>query len=186
MEHRHRVPGIGWEIKSADGEVRYLARDSGEVLYADGQLVGTQEAAGLAGVRAPNFVRDWASRLDFPTPAAVLSTGRVWRAWQVVDYVRQRRRPKPGLERLSAIARRVAWWEDPERTRARPDLFIARVLGRGSVADILDIEAEFGRARMRRAVRSAPAGALDERARNYWHLVFDLPSEPAPGARTIR
>jgi hypothetical protein len=186
VEQRQRIPGVGWEIRSAEGRLRSLVRDGGGVLYADDRLVGTQEAAALVGVRAPNFVRDWASRPDFPAPAALLSTGRVWRDWEVADYAARRRRPRPSAERLAAIARRVAWWDEPERTQARPELFIARVLGRGSVPDILDIEAEYGRAQMRRAVQRAPAAVLDERARNYWELMLDLPSEPAPEARTIR
>ena len=42
------------------------------------RLVGTKEAAAIFGVRPSNFVRDWASRSDFPRPAATLARGRLW------------------------------------------------------------------------------------------------------------
>jgi hypothetical protein len=179
------VPGSGWDVVSADGVTLKKISEAGAVYHASDELVGTQEAAAIVGVRPPNFVRDWASRPDFPAPVGVLSSGRVWRATEVRDYVIRRRRPKPSPDRLAAIARRVAWWDDPERTEARPSLFIARVLARGSTEDVLDIEAQFGRTAMRRAVREAPAGVLGDRARNYWQLVLDLPREPAPPVRTI-
>ena len=54
-------------------------------------LVGTKEAASLAGVRPSNFVRDFANRADFPQPLAELSTGRVWRRSQVLEYVARRK-----------------------------------------------------------------------------------------------
>lgn len=42
------------------------------------RLVGTKEAAAIFGVEPSNFVRDWASRGDFPRPVATLSRGRLW------------------------------------------------------------------------------------------------------------
>jgi len=41
-------------------------------------LVGTKEAADVFGVRPQNFLRDWASRPDFPAPLANLAATRVW------------------------------------------------------------------------------------------------------------
>jgi len=49
-------------------------------------LVGTKEAAALYGVRPSNFVRDWASRQDFPEPVATLARGRLWAREAVVAY----------------------------------------------------------------------------------------------------
>lgn len=179
-----RVRGIGWDVTSAAGG-RLMIHDGGDVFHAEEELIGTSEAAAIAGVRPPNFVRDWASRVDFPAPAGTTSAGRIWRASEVREYVRRRRPVKPSAERLAAIARRVAWWDPPERTQSRPGLFIARVLARGSVDDILDIEAQYGKAGLRRAVQTAPADVLDERARNYWQLVLDLPRDPTPPVRRL-
>jgi predicted DNA-binding transcriptional regulator AlpA len=180
-----RLPGVGWEARSPDGDTRVLVRDTGEVFHARDELVGTREAASMVGVLPPNFVRDWASRVDFPAPVQTLSSGRVWRASQVREYVRRRRPAKPEADRLAAIARKVAWWDMPDRTLSRPGTFIARVLARGSTEDVLDIEARYGRAAMRAAARGAPLSVLDERARNYWRLVLDLPAEAAPPARRM-
>lgn len=180
-----RLPDVGWEVRSAEGDTRMLLRDTGDVFYASDVLVGTKEAASIVGVRPPNFVRDWASRPDFPAPVGNMSSGRIWRASDVREYVRRSRPLKPGADRLAAIARKVAWWDAPERTLSRPGTFIARVLARGSTADILDIAARYGRAAMRMAVQDAPASVLDDRARNYWRLVLDLPADAAPPVRRL-
>lgn len=180
-----RIPTIGWEESWPDGGSSRVIRDDGAILVeVKGELAGTSEAAALIGVRAPNFVRDWASRPDFPRPVGTLRSGRVWRAADVVAYRDRRRRPAPDDHRLSEIAGKVAWWEAPERTRARPERFIGRVLARGSVEDVLDVRAAYGPAALRRAVIEAPADILDPRARHYWELVLDLPhTEPPPARR---
>ncbi len=180
-----RLPSVGWEEARSTAGSRRIVRDDGEVLVGTRDaLVGTAEAAAIVGVRPPNFVRDWAARPDFPSPAGALSSGRVWRAADVAAYRDRRRRPAPEGARLSAIARRVAWWDAPERTLARPDIFIARVLAEGSVEEILDVRAAFGSAALRRAVAHASADLLDARARRYWELVLDMPhTEPRPARR---
>ncbi len=45
---------------------------------ASDDLVGTNEAAEVFGVRPQNFLRDWVSRPDFPAPLAHLAATRVW------------------------------------------------------------------------------------------------------------
>lgn len=50
------------------------------------ELVGTREAAGLLGVQVPNFIRDWASRENFPRPLAELAATRVWDRREVLAY----------------------------------------------------------------------------------------------------
>jgi predicted nucleotidyltransferase len=62
-------------------------------------LVGTKEAAALYGVRPSNFVRDWASRQDFPEPVATLARGRLWAREDLVDY-----RARTGPRRAVALA----------------------------------------------------------------------------------
>jgi hypothetical protein len=179
-----RVAGLGWQVETPGVAGLKLVRDDGVVLH-QGPLVGTAEAASVVGVRPQNFVRDWASRPDFPGPVATLSSGRVWRESDVRAYAIARRRPAPGRARLSEIARRVAWWDEPARTLSRPEVFVARVLGRGSADDIADIEAAYGRSVMRRAVRHAPASLLGDKARNHWELVLGMPHEPAPPVREV-
>ncbi len=59
------------------------------------ELIGVKEAAALANVRKPNFVRDYANSPDFPEPVCELATGRVWLQSQVEDYLSSRRTEKP-------------------------------------------------------------------------------------------
>ncbi len=176
-----RLPGLGWGIEAADGSLRAIRRDDGSVFRVANGLVGTREAAQLAGVRPPNFVRDWASRPDFPAPVASLASGRVWLAADVKDFAASRRRPKPSEARLVAIARHVAWWQEPERTLARPLDFVARVMAAGSLEEVRDVERRFGRETLRDAVGGAAPGIFDRRSWSYWLLVLGLDREtPMP------
>lgn len=180
-----RVAGVGWQVTSARRTRPRIVLDVGGMLW-DEPLVGTAEAADVVGVRPQNFVRDWASCADFPAPVATLASGRVWRESDVRAFAGSRRRPRPGAERLAAIARRVAWWDDPQRTLSRPEIFIVRVLDQGSADDIVDIEAQYGRTALRRAVRRAPASLLGDRARHYWEVVLGMPHEPARPVRGVK
>jgi predicted nucleotidyltransferase len=90
------------------------------------RLLGTKEAAAFYGVNVPNFCRDWASRPDFPAPAATLARGRVWRAEDLLAY-RAAAAPRRGARtnglRLSpqaqkwlpVIKRRIVRGFNPER-----------------------------------------------------------------------
>ena len=62
-------------------------------------LVGTKEAAALFDVRPSNFVRDWASRADFPKPVATLARGRLWARRDLEAY-----RARTGPRRAVALA----------------------------------------------------------------------------------
>jgi hypothetical protein len=164
--------------------VRAIRRDDGTVLPVAGSLMGTREAARLVGVRPPNFVRDWASRPDFPAPMATLSSGRVWDAAEVERYTAARRAPSPTRERMESVARRVVWWQEPDRTLARPLEFVARVMATGSLDEVRDVEWFFGRATFREAVVKAQPGAFDPRSWNYWLLVLGLErTTPLPERR---
>ena len=143
--HVRRLARYGWSIETPDGGVRAIAHDDGSALQVLGPQVGTREAARLLGVRPPNFVRDWASRPDFPAPVAILSSGRVWLAGDVEEYAAARRSPKPGRDRMEEIARRIVWWQDAPATMARPLDFMARVMASGTMEEARDLERFFGR-----------------------------------------
>lgn len=179
-----RIPGFGWSIETSAGALVGLLDDRGTLTRARGELVGTKEAAARLGVRPPNFVRDWASRADFPAPVATLSSGRVWSAAEVDDYGAARHAPAVPLERALAIARRVAWWQEPERTLAQPHVFAAQVMAHGTLDDIRDVEQLLGRSLLREALVGAPAGIFDHRSWSYWLLVMGLDrSTPLPVRR---
>ena len=85
---------VGVDVMNAS---RVLGQDYDNV-HID-TLVGVKEAAGLLGLRPSNFVRDHASRADFPHPVAELGSGRIWLKSQVIDY---------GSDKLSSATLRNA------------------------------------------------------------------------------
>ena len=169
-----RIAWYGWSIETSEGDVSAIRLDDGTILPVVDRLMGTREAARSLGVQPSNFVRDWASRADFPAPVAALSSGRVWLAADVARYATARRSPKPGDERMDEIARRIVWWQEPERTRARPLEFAARVMALGSIDEVRDVERSFGRRMLREAISKASPGVFDRRSWNYWLLVLGL------------
>jgi uncharacterized protein YuzE len=56
-----------------------------------GELVGVKEAAELAGKDKGNFLRDLASREDFPKPIVSLASGRYWLSGEIERYLRRER-----------------------------------------------------------------------------------------------
>lgn len=180
-----RLAGFGWSIETASGEVRAIARDDGSKLRIVGRQVGTREAAQLLGVRPPNFVRDWASRSDFPAPVATLSSGRVWLATDVEAYAAHRRSAKADRGCIEEIARRIVWWQSPEMTLARPLDFVGRVMASGSLEEVRDVEVFFGRRSLREALSKASPGVFDGRAWSYWQLILGVDRTSQRPARHV-
>lgn len=172
--HLRRLPSYGWAFETDRGDLRAIKRDDGRLLPVLDQLVGTREAAQSVGLRRSNFVRDWASRADFPAPVAELSSGRVWLASDVARYAANRRPATAGVERMAEIARRIAWWQSPEQTLQRPLDFIARVMASGSLDEVRDVEQAFGRRRFGDALRAASPGVFDARSWSYWLLILGM------------
>lgn len=179
----HRAVGVGWVIASGDGAITAIHDDGGTTLPIAAELVGTREAARLVGVRPPNFVRDWAGDPAFPAPVARLACGRVWRASDVIDFVATRRAPWATDARLASIARRLVWWQGPERTLAHPLDFIARVMARGTVDEVREVRGRYGDALVREAYDHAAPGVFDDRAWRYWALVLGRDPDGSPPRR---
>lgn len=55
-----------------------------------GELVGVKEAAALVGKDRANFLRDLASRPDFPKPVAHLASGQLWLSKDIERYMGER------------------------------------------------------------------------------------------------
>ncbi len=62
---------------------------SAEEIDFSGELVGVKEAAELAGKDKANFLRDLASREDFPKPIVSLASGRYWLSAEIERYLRK-------------------------------------------------------------------------------------------------
>ena len=167
-----RLPGYGWAIERPDGKLSQIKRDDGLLHAVVARIVGTREASRLVGVRPSNFVRDWAARPDFPAPLADLASGRVWREEEVEAFAARHRAPKPTRLRIADIARRIVWWQPPEKTLARRADFVGRVMASGSLDEIRDVERFFGRHALRDAIPRVSPGVFDRRSWNYWLLVL--------------
>ena len=183
--HKRHVTGIGWIVSAPDGRPTAIQADDGALSRVVSGVVGTKEAAAMLGVRPPNFVRDWSTRPDFPVPVSTLASGRIWARDEVAAYA-EHAADKPSRERMLVIARRSAWWQEPERTLTRPLILIARVLAAGTLDEVADIERFYGSSALRQAVLGAPAGIFDRRAWNFWLVALGLDrSTPAPTRRVL-
>lgn len=90
------IPGVNLDL---DGDGRLVGVEiaratevigtaAGEVDFS-GELVGAKEAAALAGKDRGNFLRDLASREDFPKPVVTLASGRYWLSAEIERYLRK-------------------------------------------------------------------------------------------------
>lgn len=82
---------------------------------------------------------------------------------------------------LIQIAKRVAWFEEPEAILEKPHLFLAQVMTHGTLADVVLTKKAFGLEMFREALELAPPGVFDERSWAYWNLVCGrTPAPPMP------
>lgn len=77
---------VGIEIVNTGRVLGVAAKD----LRLSSELVGVKEAAELAGKDRANFLRDLASRPDFPEPVARLASGQLWLSRDVERYLQAR------------------------------------------------------------------------------------------------
>ena len=81
FDGRGRLVGI--DVSNAS---RVLGRSAFTEVSSSDELVGVAEAAKLCGVKKPNFIRDFASRANFPKPLVELASGRIWLRSEVESY----------------------------------------------------------------------------------------------------
>lgn len=74
---------VGIEIVNSRNVLGRAAND----LRLWGELVGVKEAAALARKDRANFLRDVASRPDFPDPVARVASGQLWFSREVKRYL---------------------------------------------------------------------------------------------------
>jgi uncharacterized protein YuzE len=105
------VPGAYYDLDS-DGKLlgieivntEYVLGFPVTELHLSGELLGVKEAAELAGKDRANFLRDLASRPDFPAPVARVASGQLWLSKDVERYLREQAKGP-----TSSV---VAWVED--------------------------------------------------------------------------
>ena len=86
---------------------------------------------------------------------------------------------------LAEIAARYVWWQPPEVTLAHRAHFLCQVMTLGTAEDVRTVRRLLGDAALIDALERAPAGVMDPRSWNYWHLFFGrevppLPERPLP------
>lgn len=81
---------------------------------------------------------------------------------------------------LIDIARRVVWFEPPEKVIVNKDLFLCHVMMFGTLEDVLFIQKTYSRDDFRNALLSAPLGFFDRdpRSKAYWQAILEVPSLP--------
>jgi|SRR5215831_4304172 len=87
----------------------------------------------------------------------------------------------PTTPQLLRVARRVIWFEEPERALADPLQFLAHVMVFGMVEDLKALHGTVGKEEYREVLEHAPPGIFDARSWSYWNLVCGRqPSPPLP------
>ena len=87
--------------------------------------------------------------------------------------------PIPFDAETALVARRLVWFEPPEKALAQPGRFLAYAFARASASDMAVIRRHVSEDDLRQALREAPPGIIDARSWAYWHLMLDA-GEPPP------
>ncbi len=76
-------------------------------------------------------------------------------------------------DEMRAIARRVKWFEPPERALGDVLRFLTYLMIYGRPEDVQPVMRRLGREAFRHALKHGPRGIMDERSRAYWSLVLE-------------
>lgn len=90
----------------------------------------------------------------------------------------------PATLELLTVARRVIWFEEPERALADPVQFLAHVMVFGTVEDLKALRGIVTKDDYREVLEQAPPGIFDRRSWAYWNLVCDRHPVPSLPVRT--
>ena len=92
----------------------------------------------------------------------------------------------PHTAELQAVARRVVWFDPPERALVDVVRFVAYVLTYGTHSDVSTLRRYLSKDQLREAIDHAPAGIFDARSWAYWNLMMGrYPAPPLPTRRFL-
>jgi hypothetical protein len=81
---------------------------------------------------------------------------------------------------LLRIARKVVWYDQPEKTLEDLDTFLAHLMVYGSSADLAVTGKYVPDEQFRRVLANAPAGLFTQEAWHKWHQHLGMPMRPLP------
>jgi hypothetical protein len=84
---------------------------------------------------------------------------------------------------LLRIARKVVWYDQPERTLEDLDTFLVHLMVYGSSADVGVTRRYVPQEEFHRALENAPAGLFTQDAWRKWHELLGIPMQPLPRRR---
>jgi hypothetical protein len=89
----------------------------------------------------------------------------------------------PYPDELVRIARKVAWYDNPQRTLADLPAFLTQLMVYGSSADVAVVERYVPATEFRLVLENAPAGVYTQEAWEKWHQRFGMRVPPLPRRR---
>lgn len=87
---------------------------------------------------------------------------------------------EPYPKELLRVARKVVWYDRPERTLADLRTFLSHLMVYGSSADLEVVEHYVPQEEFRRVLEDAPAGVFTPEAWRRWHERFEMPVPALP------
>ena len=82
---------------------------------------------------------------------------------------------------LAKVARRLFWWMTPEEALRDEVRFLAQVMALGTWDDVAASQAAYPVEVWKSALHYAPAGVIDPRSWNFWHVRLGMmPVPPMP------
>lgn len=94
-------------------------------------------------------------------------------------------RPIPVTPETAEVARRIIWFEEPEKALADPVRFMAYAMTYARHKDMRVIRQHVSDDEIRQALDTAPPGIIDPRSWAYWNLRMGRFPPPPPRRRTF-
>lgn len=94
-------------------------------------------------------------------------------------------RPIPVTPETAEVARRIIWFEEPEKALADPVRFMAYAMTYAHHKDMRVIRQHVSDDEIRQALDTAPPGIIDPRSWAYWNLRMGRFPPPPPRKRTF-
>jgi len=86
---------------------------------------------------------------------------------------------------LHALARRIVWFEPPEKALADRHRFLAYLMTYGTAEDVEEARRHFTEDDFRNALENAPPGIFDARSWAYWNVMAGRDPPPPMPRRVI-